>query len=302
MVEATLANEPVGSSEAPGLLFINYKAPDYTGHVFGMFDPMTGDALRDVDEQLGRLVVAAGRSLPGPVRADRDGRSRPVPAPRRRRRRPSRPDPALGRPRARVRRRPVRPRPERRALRGVPARGRALGRRCDARGRGLVPPRLPVPAEHRAVRAAERGRAGTAGPATVRRRVRDLVPRHTRRAATSTPTSGPASIRRAIPPASLRASPDGAWSSSRATGRCWTANRGEGAALAMRLVVKMAEVARAPRLRDVTQAPHRLLPVPRAGRPGLRRTPPRRRSDRVGPRDLERELARSAPSGARSSR
>jgi hypothetical protein len=57
VVEATLANEPVGSSEAPGLLFINYKAPDYTGHVYGMFDPMTGDALRDVDEQLGRLVT-----------------------------------------------------------------------------------------------------------------------------------------------------------------------------------------------------------------------------------------------------
>jgi len=57
VVEATLANEPVGSSEEPGLLFINYKAPDYTGHVYGMFDPMTGDALRDVDEQLGRLVT-----------------------------------------------------------------------------------------------------------------------------------------------------------------------------------------------------------------------------------------------------
>lgn len=57
VIEATLANEPVGASEAPGLLFINYKAPDYTGHVFGMFDPMTGDALRDVDEQLGRLVA-----------------------------------------------------------------------------------------------------------------------------------------------------------------------------------------------------------------------------------------------------
>jgi hypothetical protein len=57
VIEATLANEPVGSSEAPGLLFINYKAPDYTGHVYGMFDPMTGDALRDVDQQLGRLVA-----------------------------------------------------------------------------------------------------------------------------------------------------------------------------------------------------------------------------------------------------
>ena len=57
LVEATLANEPVGSPDAAGLLFVNYKAPDYTGHVFGMFDPMTGDALRDVDEQLGRLVA-----------------------------------------------------------------------------------------------------------------------------------------------------------------------------------------------------------------------------------------------------
>ena len=56
VVESTLANEPVGSRDAPGLLFINYKSPDYTGHVYGMFDPMTGDALRDVDEQLGRLV------------------------------------------------------------------------------------------------------------------------------------------------------------------------------------------------------------------------------------------------------
>lgn len=56
VIETTLANEPVGSSETPGLLFINFKSPDYTGHVYGMFDPMTGDALRDVDEQLGRLV------------------------------------------------------------------------------------------------------------------------------------------------------------------------------------------------------------------------------------------------------
>ncbi len=56
LIEATLANEPVGSTATPGLLFINYKAPDYTGHVYGMFDAMTGDALRDVDEQLGRLV------------------------------------------------------------------------------------------------------------------------------------------------------------------------------------------------------------------------------------------------------
>jgi hypothetical protein len=65
LVEATLANEPVGSSDATGLLFVNYKSPDYTGHVYGMFDPMTADALRDVDEQLGRLVEQLERLHPG---------------------------------------------------------------------------------------------------------------------------------------------------------------------------------------------------------------------------------------------
>jgi hypothetical protein len=65
LIEATIAHEPVGSSDAPGLLFVNYKAPDYTGHVFGMFDPMTGDALRDVDEQLGRLVAQLDALYPG---------------------------------------------------------------------------------------------------------------------------------------------------------------------------------------------------------------------------------------------
>jgi Type I phosphodiesterase / nucleotide pyrophosphatase len=65
VIEATLANEPVGSSEAPGLLFINFKSPDYTGHVYGMFDAMTGDALRDVDEQLGRLVAQLETLYPG---------------------------------------------------------------------------------------------------------------------------------------------------------------------------------------------------------------------------------------------
>jgi type I phosphodiesterase/nucleotide pyrophosphatase len=65
VIEATLANEPVGSPETPGLLFINFKSPDYTGHVYGMFDPMTGDALRDVDEQLGRLVTQLDTLYPG---------------------------------------------------------------------------------------------------------------------------------------------------------------------------------------------------------------------------------------------
>ncbi|MCD6021360.1 MAG: phoK 3 [Actinomycetia bacterium] len=65
LIEATLVNEPVGSPDTPGLMFVNFKAPDYTGHVFGMFDPMTGDALRDVDEQLGRLVAQLDDRYPG---------------------------------------------------------------------------------------------------------------------------------------------------------------------------------------------------------------------------------------------
>lgn len=65
LVESTVANEQIGDPSAPGLLFINYKSPDYTGHVYGMFDPMTGDALRDVDEQLGRLVAQLDSRYPG---------------------------------------------------------------------------------------------------------------------------------------------------------------------------------------------------------------------------------------------
>jgi hypothetical protein len=65
LVEATLANEPIGSTDAPGLLFVNYKAPDYTGHVYGLFDPMTADALRDVDDQLGRIVEQLDARFPG---------------------------------------------------------------------------------------------------------------------------------------------------------------------------------------------------------------------------------------------
>jgi hypothetical protein len=65
LIESTVRSEPVASADAPGLLFINYKSPDYTGHVYGMYDPMTGDALRDVDEQLERLVAQLDAELPG---------------------------------------------------------------------------------------------------------------------------------------------------------------------------------------------------------------------------------------------
>ena len=85
--------------------------------------------------------------------------------------------------------------------------------------------------------------------------------------------------------------------------RAWlSGEHGEGAALAMRLVVKMAEVARAPRLRDVTQA--HIDSCLYHGQAGLDF------AERLlaggaavgGPRNPERQLARPAPSGARAPR
>jgi hypothetical protein len=56
LIEATLDAEPIGQGDATDLLYINYKAPDYTGHVYGMFSKWTGLQLQTVDEELGRLV------------------------------------------------------------------------------------------------------------------------------------------------------------------------------------------------------------------------------------------------------
>jgi hypothetical protein len=58
LVDATIANEPmVGPSGETGLLYINYKMPDYTGHIYNMLSPMEEIALKEVDAQLGRLVA-----------------------------------------------------------------------------------------------------------------------------------------------------------------------------------------------------------------------------------------------------
>lgn len=54
LLEAVLEAEPIGS-EAPGLLFTTFKAPDYAGHLYGMQSAWTALALRAVDEQLARL-------------------------------------------------------------------------------------------------------------------------------------------------------------------------------------------------------------------------------------------------------
>ena len=66
LIAQTLANEPVGEDDVTDLLYINYKAPDYTGHVFNFLRPEERAVLLAVDQELGRLVrILERRFLPG---------------------------------------------------------------------------------------------------------------------------------------------------------------------------------------------------------------------------------------------
>jgi hypothetical protein len=56
LIEAAFDGEEIGRHDATDLLYVNYKAPDYTGHVYNMLSLRTKFALAAVDEQLGRLV------------------------------------------------------------------------------------------------------------------------------------------------------------------------------------------------------------------------------------------------------
>ena len=42
LIEATLRSEPIGQSGVTDLLYINYKAPDYTGHIYNMKSRLGG--------------------------------------------------------------------------------------------------------------------------------------------------------------------------------------------------------------------------------------------------------------------
>jgi hypothetical protein len=58
--------EPIGRGEATSLLYINYKMPDYTGHVYNFLRPEEERAIRHVDMELGRLVrILESRFAPG---------------------------------------------------------------------------------------------------------------------------------------------------------------------------------------------------------------------------------------------
>jgi hypothetical protein len=56
LIQATLDSEPIGDDEVPDLLYINYKAPDYAGHVYNMDDPRQAEVLAAVDAELGALA------------------------------------------------------------------------------------------------------------------------------------------------------------------------------------------------------------------------------------------------------
>jgi len=64
LIEATLRNEPIGQSDVTDLLFINYKSPDYTGHMYNMLSEWEGLILEEVDAQLGRLVATLDELFP----------------------------------------------------------------------------------------------------------------------------------------------------------------------------------------------------------------------------------------------
>jgi hypothetical protein len=64
LVEATVRNEPLGQSGVTDLLFINYKMPDYTGHIYNMLSEWERIVLEECDAQLGRLVADLDRLFP----------------------------------------------------------------------------------------------------------------------------------------------------------------------------------------------------------------------------------------------
>jgi hypothetical protein len=55
LIEATIRSERLGAHGATDLLFVNYKAPDYAGHVYNMLSGREAIALGAVDAELGRL-------------------------------------------------------------------------------------------------------------------------------------------------------------------------------------------------------------------------------------------------------
>jgi len=56
LIEATFDSEPIGQDDVTDLLYVNFKAPDYSGHVYNMDDPRQAEVLASVDQEIGDLV------------------------------------------------------------------------------------------------------------------------------------------------------------------------------------------------------------------------------------------------------
>lgn len=56
LIEATFDSEPIGRSGTTDLLYINFKTPDYTGHIYNMRSRWEGLMLEAVDAELNRVV------------------------------------------------------------------------------------------------------------------------------------------------------------------------------------------------------------------------------------------------------
>jgi Type I phosphodiesterase / nucleotide pyrophosphatase len=56
LIDATIRSEGIGTHEKTDLLFINFKSPDYTGHIYNFLDDHERIVLEAVDAEIGRLV------------------------------------------------------------------------------------------------------------------------------------------------------------------------------------------------------------------------------------------------------
>jgi hypothetical protein len=66
LIADAFASEPIGQGDVTDLLFINFKTPDYTGHVYNMLAQEEEIALQAVDTELGKLrALLEKRFKPG---------------------------------------------------------------------------------------------------------------------------------------------------------------------------------------------------------------------------------------------
>lgn len=56
LIESTLDSEEIGQDEVTDLLYVNFKAPDYAGHVYNMDDVREAEVLAAVDAEIGALA------------------------------------------------------------------------------------------------------------------------------------------------------------------------------------------------------------------------------------------------------